>query len=220
MWHTLIDPRKLVLPKPGEALAGRAERMPVASRHFVAGTPLEPPFPDGVERAGVRDGLLLGRGAQAVGGARRLHDGGGLRRRDDAEPDLPGGLQRADGAHGGRAVVFDPGRVGYEQLLRCSGRATIRPRACARATTWGPSTARPSTARPMRSAWRRRLRGTRTGACSRRPASSSITTEILPAGEFYYAEDYHQQYLARNPGGYCGLGGTGVACPVGLGAGS
>ena len=97
-----------------------------------------------------------------------------------------------------------------------SGRITIRRRACARATTSGRSTARRSTRTVPSSSPPPSVRA----RCSRRSSTKSgygeITTEIVEAPEFYYAEDYHQQYLAKNPGGYCGMGGTGVSCPIGL----
>ena len=97
-----------------------------------------------------------------------------------------------------------------------SGRATTRPRACARATTWAPSTAPAST--PPRRPRPRRREASRDAYAERLSDAGygEITTEIEPAGEFYYAEDYHQQYLAKNPNGYCGIGGTGVSCPVGV----
>ena len=114
-------------------------------------------------------------------------------------------------------VVFDPAKVSYEDsAAHRSGRATTRRRGCGRATTSARSTARASTsyddaqraaAEASRDAYQARLKEAGFGP---------ITTEIAPAGEFYFAEDYHQQYLAKNPDGYCGLGGTGVACPVGV----
>ncbi len=114
-------------------------------------------------------------------------------------------------------VVFDPKVTSYDAMLAsCSGRTTTRRRACGRATTSARSTAprstRSATSRPAPS--RRRVR------CSRSELRGSgygdITTEVAPAGTFYYAEDYHQQYLAKNPNGYCGIGGTGVSCPIGV----
>ena len=220
MWHTLIDPRKLVLPKPAEALAGRAERMPVAARHFVTGTPLEPPFPDGVKRA------VFGMGC-FWGAERKLWE-------------VPGVHTTAVGYAGGTTpnptyqevcsgqtghtevvlVAFDPARVGYEQLLRVFWEGHDPTQGMRQANDVGTqyrsavyceTEAQRQAAEASRAAYERLL----TAAGFER-----ITTEILSAGEFYYAEDYHQQYLVKNPGGYCGLGGTGVSCPVGLGAGS
>ncbi len=220
MWHTLIDPRKLVLPRPGEALAGRAERMPVPARHFVAGTPLEPPFPEGLERA------VFGMGC-FWGAERKLWE-------------VPGVYTTAAGYAGGTTpnptyeevcsgqtghtevvlAVFDPARVGYEQLLRVFWEGHDPTQGMRqgndvgtqyRSAVYCATDAQRLAAEAARDAYARLLAAS---------GFERITTEILPAGEFYYAEDYHQQYLAKNPGGYCGLGGTGVACPAGLGSGS
>ncbi len=113
-------------------------------------------------------------------------------------------------------VVFDPAKVSYERCCASSGRTTIRRRACARATTsgtqyrsaiycYGP--AQQEAAEASRKAYQ---------AVLEKAGYGPITTEIRQAPEYYYAEDYHQQYLAKNPWGYCGVGGTGVACPTGL----
>ena len=219
MWHTLIDPRKLVLPGPGEALAGRAERMPVPATHFVAGTPLEPPFPEGLERA------VFGMGC-FWGAERKLWE-------------VPGVYTTAAGYAGGTTpnptyrevcsgqtghtevvlAVFDPARVGYEQLLRVFWEGHDPTQGMRqgndvgtqyRSAVYCATDAQRQAAEAARDAYERLLAAS---------GFERITTEILPAGEFYYAEDYHQQYLAKNPGGYCGLGGTGVACPAGLGEG-
>jgi peptide-methionine (S)-S-oxide reductase len=114
-------------------------------------------------------------------------------------------------------VIFDPGSCPTRTFSGSSGRATTRRRACGRATTWAPSTARASTPIPMRRPRPPRPRGTPSRPRLRAAGYGRVTTEILPAPEFFHAEDYHQQYLAKNPGGYCGIGGTGVTCPVGLG---
>jgi peptide-methionine (S)-S-oxide reductase len=101
----------------------------------------------------------------------------------------------------------------------CSGRITIRRKGCGRATTPARSTDRASTATTRRNS---AAEASRDAFQPRLDASGNgpITTEILPAPEFFYAEDYHQQYLAKNPDGYCGLGGTGVTCPIGTGVGA
>ena len=219
MWHTLIDPRKLALPKPGEALPGRPERMPVAAGHFVTGAPLEPPFPDGLERA------VFGMGC-FWGAERKLWE-------------VPGVYTTAAGYAGGTTpnptyrevcsgqtghtevvlAVFDPVRVGYDELLKVFWEGHDPTQGMRqgndvgtqyRSAVYCETDAHRQVAEASRDAY---------GGLLAAAGFERITTEILPAGEFYYAEDYHQQYLAKNPGGYCGLGGTGVACPVGLGAG-
>ena len=191
--------------------------MPVTEPHVVLGTPLEPPFPEGIETA------IFGMGC--FWGAERLFW------------QLPGVYTTAVGYAGGTTpnpsyeetcsgrtghteavlVAYDPTRISYDELLRRSGRATTRPRACARGTTSARSTARRSTGRPTPSRRRRSPRRRATRWPSPRRANGLITTELAEAGPFYYAETYHQQYLARNPRGYCGIGGTGVACPIGTG---
>ena len=193
--------------------------LPVPDAPLRLGTPDQAAVPRGPGDRGLRPRLLLGRRAHVLGDARRLHDRRRLRRRPHAEPDLRGGLQRAHRPHRGRPRRLRPGRHHLRRAAAsCSGRATTRPRACARATTSAPSTARRSTRRPTPSA--------RAADASREPTSSALTRGALrrdhdrdraAAGDFYYAEDYHQQYLAKNPNGYCGLGGTGVSCPIGVG---
>ena len=203
---------------PERALPGREQEMKVSGIHTVLGTPIRPPFPEGTSRPrvlGTR--LLLGRRARLLEAPRRLHDGRRLHGRLHAEPNLRGGLQRAHRAHGGGARRVRPrARSPTRRSCASSGRTTTPLRACARATTSAPSTARRSTTTPTSNArlaeaseiaYEEQLEGAGYGP---------ITTEIAQAGPFYYAEDYHQQYLDKNPNGYCGLGGTGVSCPIGL----
>ena len=150
----------------------------------------------------------------------RLHHGGRLRRRLHAQPDLRGGRAAARTGHTEAVrVVFDPAKVSYDELLRAvlgeprsdAGHAPGQRRRHA-------STARRST--PRRAEQRRRVERSRDAyqRALRAAGHGAITTEIADAGPFYYAEDYHQQYLAKNPGGYCGIGGTGVSCPIGINA--
>ena len=192
--------------------------MLATTTHAVLGTPFEPPFPEGYRARRVRHGLLLGRRADVLASARRVDDGrrlrGRLRRR------TPRTRRSARGRTGHAEVVlavFDPAKTSYEELLRIFWEGhdptqgmrqgndvgtqyrSADPRSLARAARRGRGLPRDVPARALR----------RTGY-------GAITTEIADATPFYYAEDYHQQYLAKNPSGYCGLGGTGVACPVGL----
>jgi peptide-methionine (S)-S-oxide reductase len=213
----LFSSPKLRLPTPEQALPGRAEKMPVPAKHFVNGAPLEPPFPEGTELA------LFGMGC--FWGAERLFW------------QTPGVVSTSVGYAGGHTpnptyqetcsgltghaevvrVVFDPKKVSYEELLKVfweghdptqgmrqgNDRGTQYRSAL---YTYGEEQAR--LAEASRDAYQKALDAAGRGA---------ITTEIREAPEFYYAEDYHQQYLGKNPSGYCGLGGTGVACPVGVG---
>jgi peptide-methionine (S)-S-oxide reductase len=203
------------LPTPQEALPGRAARMPVPPRHVVLGTPLEPPFPAGLARAVFGMGCfwgaertfwkLAGVYTTAVGYA------GGLTPNPTYEEVCSGRTGHAEVV----LVVFDPGALRYETLLavfwehhdptqgmRQGNDVGTQYRS---AIYWFDDIQRQE-AEASRIAYQAALDAAGLGA---------ITTEIREAPPFYYAEAYHQQYLAKNPGGYCGLGGTGIACPTG-----
>ena len=194
--------------------------MPVPGEHFVSGARLEPPFPDGTARAVFGMGCFWGaeRTFWEIPGVYTTAVGyaGGSTPNPTYEEVCGGQTGHAEVV----LVVFHPGKVGLEGLLRVFWRATTPRRECVRATTWGRSIGLRSTANrryvnapPWRRDGYQRL--------LRTPGHGTITTEIAAAGPFYYAEAYHQQYLAKNPAGYYGLGGTGVSCPVGVaGAGS
>jgi peptide-methionine (S)-S-oxide reductase len=211
--------RKTVMVNPEDALKGRAEKMPVAPRHAVLGTPMAPPFPDRLETAVFGLGCFWGaerkfwqvRGvcATAVGYA------GGFTPNPTYEEVCSGLTGHAEAV----LVVFDPKAVSFEQLLKVFWESHDPTQGMRqgndvgtqyRSAIYGRSEARLAAAAASRDAYQAKLTASGFGA---------ITTEIAPAGEFFYAEDYHQQYLAKNPNGYCGLGGTGVSCPIGLGAG-
>ncbi len=211
-----FDARKLKMPAREEALPGRAERMPVPRAHFVNGAPLEPPFPPGMELS------MFGMGC-FWGAERKLWQ-------------APGVFTTAVGYAGGYTenptyrevctgrtghnevvrVVFDPKVVPYEALLRLFWESHDPTQGMRQGNDVGTQyrsgvyvygDAQRGVAEASRDAYQRVLQAAGHGP---------ITTEIVDAPDFYYAEDYHQQYLAKNPDGYCGLGGTGVACPVGL----
>jgi peptide-methionine (S)-S-oxide reductase len=208
--------KKLELPTAEEALPGRSEKMPIVNRHHVLGTSLTPPFPKGTEQAMFGMGCFWGA--------------------EKAFWKLPGVNVTAVGYAAGRTpnptyrevctgltghnevvlVVFDPKHLSYETLLKVfweSHDPTQGMRQGADVGTqyrsgiyaFGPEQKR--VAEASRELYERRLQQSGYGP---------ITTEILDAPELYYAEEYHQQYLSKNPGGYCGLGGTGVSCPTGL----
>jgi peptide-methionine (S)-S-oxide reductase len=206
------------MPTAEESLEGRAEKMPVPTAHFVNGARLEPPFPQGTELA------LFGMGC-FWGAERKFWT-------------LPGVVSTSVGYAGGRTpnptyrevcsgltghaevvrVVFDPARVSYEALLRVFWESHDPTQGMRQGNdvgtqyrsaifTYGEE--QKALGEASREAYAKALAAAGHGA---------VTTEIREAAEFYYAEEYHQQYLAKNPDGYCGLGGTGVACPTGLAA--
>jgi peptide-methionine (S)-S-oxide reductase len=201
-----------------EALAGRSEPMPVPERHEVLGTPIAPPFPEGLEQAIVAMGCFWGAErvfwradgvyTTAVGYA------GGFTPNPTYEEVCSGRTGHAEAV----LVVFDPARTSYEDMLRLFWESHDPTQGMRqgndvgtqyRSAVYWANDAQREAAESSRAMFRQELA---------RAGYGEISTEIAQAGPFYYAEPYHQQYLAKNPNGYCGLGGTGVACPVGLGA--
>ena len=212
MW---VASKKLRLPSAAEALPGRAERMSVPRAHVVTGAPLAPPFPAGMERAVVGMGCFWGaeRGFWETKGVFTTAVGyaGGLTPNPTYE-EVCGGLT---GHAEAVLAVFDPRVVSYEELLRAFWEGHDPTQGMRqgndvgtqyRSAIYCDGEAQRDLAEASRAAYQAALRAAGYGA---------ITTQIREAPEFYYAEDYHQQYLAKNPGGYCGLGSTGVRCPVG-----
>jgi peptide-methionine (S)-S-oxide reductase len=198
------------------ALPGREERMPVPARHDVLGTPLEPPFPEGLEQAVVAMGCFWGAErvfwqasgvyTTAVGYA------GGFTPNPTYEEVCSGGTGHAEVV----LAVFDPTKTSYEEMLRLFWENHDPTQGMRQGNDVGTqyrslvlytNEAQREAAERSRAAYQHVLRESGYG---------EITTELAAAGPFYYAEPYHQQYLAKNPNGYCGLGGTGVACPVGV----
>jgi peptide-methionine (S)-S-oxide reductase len=207
---------KLRLPRPDQALPGREARMPVPSQHYVNGHPLQPPFPDGFER------LVLGMGC-FWGAERKFWE-------------TPGVYTTAVGYAGGHTanptykevcsgmtghtevvlVVFDPAQTSLDEMLRVFWENHDPTQGMRqgndvgtqyRSAVFTSSVEQREAAVASREMFQDRLTAAGYGR---------ITTEIADAPPFYYAEDYHQQYLAKNPHGYCGLGGTGVTCPIGV----
>jgi peptide-methionine (S)-S-oxide reductase len=208
--------KKLRMPSADEALPGRNSAVPVGEMHFVTGHRIKPPFPDGMARAIFGMGCFWGAERKfwetpgvystAVGYA------GGYTKNPSYEEVCSGMTGHTEVV----LVVYDPTKVTYDQLLRVfwenhdptqgmrqGNDAGTQYRSAIYTTT--PEQAK--LAEASRVAYQAELVKAGHGA---------ITTEIREAPELYYAEDYHQQYLAKNPGGYCGIGGTGVSCPIGL----
>ena len=205
------------LPTAETALPGRAEPLRTAATHFVTGRPLKGPFPEGLETAEFAMGCFWGVErifwntpgvyATAVGYS------GGVTPNPTYEEACSGRTGHAESV----LVTFDPKVVSYEQLLKVFWEGHDPTQGMRqgndagtqyRSAVYTHSDAQARAAQASKAAYEAALKGRGYGA---------ITTEIKPAGPFYYAEDYHQQYLAKNPGGYCGIGGTGVTCPIGVG---
>ncbi len=205
--------KSVEMPRPEEALPGRAEAMPVPERHAVLGTPLTPPWPEGMAEAVFGLGCFWGA--------------------EKAFWKLPGVYTTAVGYAAGYTpnptyrevctgrtghnevvrVVYDPAKIRFAELLKVFWESHDPTQGMRQGNDVGTQyrsgiylsdPAQRAEAEASRAAY---------GAALAARGLGPITTEILDAPPFYYAEDYHQQYLAKNPGGYCGLGGTGVPCP-------
>jgi peptide-methionine (S)-S-oxide reductase len=201
---------------PDEALPGRDEPIVVPDRHEVLGTPLQPPFPAGLEQLIVGMGCFWGAERvfwQATGiYTTAAGYAGGFTPNPTYREVCSGETGHAEVV----LAVFDPEQTSYEAMLRLfwenhdptqGMRQGNDAGTQYRSAIYWTTDAQREAAEASRAMYQQEL--TRAGY-------GEITTEIAEAGPFYYAEDYHQQYLAKNPNGYCGLGGTGVACPVGL----
>jgi peptide-methionine (S)-S-oxide reductase len=208
---------KLTLPSAEDALPGRDATMPVPAAHAVLGTPLTPPFPEGIEVAYFGLGCFWGaeRAFWTLPGVYTTAVGyqGGVTPNPSYEEVCSGRTGHTEAV----LVAFDPTKLSYEELLKAFWEAHDPTEGMRQGNDVGTQ---------YRSAiYTVGDEQARTAEVSRRryddalakAHKSQITTEIAPAGAFFYAEDYHQQYLAKNPNGYCGLGGTGVTCPIGAG---
>ena len=204
--------KKLSLPEPSEALPGRAEAMPVADRHFVNGSSLKPPFPAGAEVALFGLGCFWGaeRKFWQVDGVITTAVGyaGGYTPNPRYEEVCSG----MTGHNEVVLVVFDPEKIAYTDLLKVFWESHDPTQGMRQGNDVGTqyrsgiyvyNDEQRQTAEVSLADYQKRLK---------EAGYDSITTEIIDAPTFYYAEDYHQQYLAKNPNGYCGLGGTGVTC--------
>src|SRR6201997_1924881 len=209
--------KKLEMPAPGEALPGPTTPIPTARTHFVNGRPLKGPYPAGLAMA------MFGLGC-FWGAERKFHElgdgiyvtaagyAGGLTPNPTYEEVCSG----RTGHNEVVLVVYDPKKISYDRLLKTFWENHDPTQGMRQGNDVGTqyrsaiytfNDAQRKAADASKAAYQKALSARKLG---------TITTEILPAGEFYFAEDYHQQYLAKNPAGYCRLGGTGVSCPVGL----
>ena len=206
--------------EPDQALPGRSDEMAVPERHYVLDTPLKPRFPEGLEQAVFGMGCFWGAErifwqapgvyTTAVGYA------GGLTPNATYREVCSGRTGHTEAV----LVVFDPAKTSYEEMLRLFWEGHDPTQGMRQGNDVG--TQYRSAAYWTSEAQHEALLASREafGENLGKSGYGEITTEIAPAGDFFYAEPDHQQYLAKNPGGYCGLGGTGVSCPVGLGTSS
>ena len=211
--------KKVAMPGKDEALPGRANAIPTATDHFINGNPLKGPYPQGLETAMFGMGCFwgaerkfweLGEGiyATAVGYAAG----------QTPNPTYEEVCSGRTGHNEVVLVVYDPKKVSYEKLLKTFWENHDPTQGMRQGNDVGTqyrsgiytyTPAQRKAAEESKTMFNMALAAKRYGA---------ITTEVLDAPPFYFAEDYHQQYLAKNPMGYCGLGGTGVSCPIGTGA--
>ena len=207
--------QKLAMPDPDNALPGRAERMPVPGAHFVNGNSLEPPYPEGMQLAMFGLGCFWG-AERVFWQAEGVHvTAVGYAGGYTANPTYEEVCTGMTGHNEVVRVVFDPERIAYSKLLKLFWEAHDPTQGMRQGNDTGTQyrsgiyvygEAQRNVAEKSRAEYQSELQ---------HAGYKEITTEILDAPEFYYAEEYHQQYLAKNPGGYCGLGGTGVSCPGG-----
>jgi len=208
--------RKPSIPSKAEALPGRDTPMPVPETHFVNGHRLQPPFPEGLQRAMFALGCFWGaeRIFWKIPGV--YSTAVGYAAGSTPNPTYREVCSGMTGHAEAVLVVFDPEAVRYEQLLKVFWESHDPTQGMRQGNDTGTQYRsgiycygddQQRAAEASRDAFQKQLSAAGYG---------TITTEILAAPEFYYAEDYHQQYLAKNPHGYCGLGGTGVSCPVGI----
>jgi peptide-methionine (S)-S-oxide reductase len=204
------------IPSKAEALPGRAERMPVSPKHFVNGHKIEAPFPDGFARAMFAMGCFWGAEKKFWSLPGVYSTAVGYAAGSTPNPTYREVCSGMTGHAEAVLVVFDPKAISFEDLLKEFWENHDPTQGMRQGNDIGTQyrsgiyyfdDVQKQAAEASRDAYQKKLSAAGYGA---------ITTELVPAPEFYYAEDYHQQYLAKNPDGYCGLGGTGVSCPVGV----
>jgi peptide-methionine (S)-S-oxide reductase len=205
------------MPDNAHALPGRPEAIPTAEKHFVSGRPLKGPYPEGSEKAIFALGCYWGaeRSFWTIPGVwvTAVGNAGGITPNPTYEEVCSGGTGHAESV----LVVYDPKQVSYGALLKAFFEAHDPTQGMRqgndvgteyRSAIFWTSEAQRAEAEAAKAAYSKALAARGLGP---------VTTEIAEAGPFYFAEAYHQQYLAKNPRGYCGLGGTGVTCPIGTG---
>jgi len=215
MFSKLLS-RKQTIPSAEDALPGRSQEIAVPAKHFVNGHPLKGPFPAGLEQAVFGLGCFWGAERKFWQAPGVYTTAVGYAGGSTPNPTYQETCTGLTGHTEAVLVVYDPKVISYDQLLKIfweshdptqgmrQGNDVGTPY---RSAIYTLTPEQKRAAEASKAAYQKMLTASGHGA---------ITTEIAEAGPFYYAEEYHQQYLAKNPGGYCGLGGTGVSCPVGL----
>ena len=212
----LFDRKKLEMVRPENALPGRAQALPTAETHFLSGLPLKSAVPPGMEQAIFGMGCFWGveRKFWQLGGVWLTMVGyaAGF----SPNPTYPETCTQLTGHNEVVRLIFDPAVISYDALLKAFWEGHDPTQGMRQGNDIG-STYRSGiyTSSPAQAEAARASKALYQSALSA-SGHGQITTEILPAPVFYFAEDYHQQYLAKNPAGYCGIGGTGVTCPIGL----
>ncbi|MBI5260431.1 MAG: peptide-methionine (S)-S-oxide reductase MsrA [Bradyrhizobium sp.] len=214
----LFTRKSTALPSAAEALPGRAQPIPTAASHFINGHKLKPPYPAGLEQAVFGLGCFWGAERKFWELGDRVYvTAAGYAGGHTPNPTYEEVCSGLTGHTEVVLVVFDPKRISYQSLLKRFWESHDPTQGMRQGNDLGTqyrsaiytfSDGQLKAAEESRALYQKALAAKRLGV---------ITTEIVPAGEFYFAEDYHQQYLAKNPAGYCGLGGTGVSCPIGVG---
>ena len=208
--------KKLTLPTPSEALPGRTTSMPVPAQHYVNSNPLKPPFPEGMEKAMFGMGCFWGAERKFWQHQGVYSTSVGYAAGVTPNPTYKEVCTGMTGHNEVVLVIFDPQVITYAEILKAFWESHNPTQGMRQGNDVGTqyrsgiyvySENQKQAAQASLKRYQQALKDAGYG---------EITTEILDAPEFYYAEDYHQQYLAKNPGGYCGLGGTNVSCPVGV----
>ena len=214
----MFTKRALTIPSAAEALPGRSERMPISELHFVNKNRIAPPFPEGRAQAMFAMGCFWGAERKFWNLKGVYSTAVGYAAGHTPNPTYREVCSGMTGHAEVVLVVFDPKTIAYDDLLKVFWENHDPTQGMRQGNDVG--TQYRSGVYYYDDDQRRAAERSRDTFQTQLAAAGYgvITTEILPAPEFYYAEDYHQQYLAKNPDGYCGLGGTGVACPVGIGA--
>jgi peptide-methionine (S)-S-oxide reductase len=208
--------RKFAVPTAEDALPGRSHEIAVPAKHFVNGHPLKGPFPAGLEQAVFGLGCFWGAERKFWQAPGVYTTAVGYAGGSTPNPTYQETCSGLTGHTEAVLVVYDPKVISYDQLLKIFWESHNPTQGMRQGNDAGTQyrsaiyTLTPEqklAAEASKAAYQKMLTASGYG---------TITTEIAEAGPFYYAEEYHQQYLAKNPGGYCGLGGTGVSCPIGL----